>query len=174
MSEGAGGKFDPRTAALVKEVQALKKEVTDLSRWRPSSEKGVQTALKESREAVRRAGQNPVPSGATWPGGRAEDWPLHWPIANPRGTRLIVSPGFHHDLKVSEKDGSLREEFSKKVGAVLLSPESYGKPLSGARKGQRSVRVADNYRLVWSVAGDAVRLELFCRKEDRRYSPFGA
>ena len=176
MSESAAGKSNPRIEALVKDVEVLRKELEELFDWRPGIERGVQTALKESREAVRLAGRNDLLNGAPRPteGSSSDGWPLPWRIANPRGTRLLLSARGRDDMKILEKDGSLREEFLKKLRAVLEYPDSYGKPMSGVRKGQRSVRVADNYRLVWTVVGDAARLELFCRKEDRRYSPFGA
>lgn len=37
-----------------------------------------------------------------------------------------------------------------------------------------NTRVANNYRLVWSVEGKTVRFVLIVSKEDPEYSPHGA
>ena len=101
-------------------------------------------------------------------------WPLPWKVENPNHTLLITAPSFVDGLRLLEKDGNLKIDFDSKLRAVLFDPEGYGKWLRGARKGQKCAYVANNYRLVWTPVDGGVRLELFCSKEDRRYSPFGA
>jgi hypothetical protein len=98
---------------------------------------------------------------------------LPWPLQNPKGWEVEVAPRFAHDAATVARDGSLAHEVRKKMEAVLLAPEEYGKDMRGERKGQRATYVARNYRLVWSVEG-RVRFVLVVSKEDPEYSPFGA
>lgn len=127
---------------------------------------GFQVAqrLLQRRVADPNAGLRPVPPAP-------QGFP--WVIANPNGTRWTDNDSFRTDLKVAERDASIREELLKKMEAVLREPRGYGKWLTGRRKGQKRCIVAHNYRLVWTP-GAEVAFVLFCSKEDPRYSPFGA
>lgn len=177
MSDSAAGKPDAEVAALRKEVEWLKGQMAGVLRWRPGIEKGVETAVAEGRAASRevaalraRLDAPRVPEAGVKP----PDGPLPWRVDNPNGTPLSVADSFREGLRTIERDGSLRAAFLGKLSAILRAPDSYGKPLSGPRRGQRSARVARNYRVVWTPIGGGVRLELLCSKEDTDYSPFGA
>jgi hypothetical protein len=73
-----------------------------------------------------------------------------------------------------QKDGSLRSDFLVKLAAILGDPPGVGQAMHAPRVGQRSTHVGHNYRLVWTPTELGANLEMFCSKEDRRYSPFGA
>lgn len=99
---------------------------------------------------------------------------LPWPVSNPIGLPVRLSDVFPEQARKVARDGSLGDELRNKMETVLEAPEDYGKPMRGARKGQRSCHVSHNYRLVWSVEGEAVRFVLIVSKEDPEYSPHGA
>lgn len=130
----------------------------------------LNAALRAAKERIRALEGGPKAEDPTYV--RIEGLP--WPVSNPVGLPVRLSDVFPEQARKVARDGSLGDELRNKMETVLEAPEDYGKPMRGARKGQRSCHVSHNYRLVWSVEGDAVRFVLIVSKEDPEYSPHGA
>lgn len=126
-------------------------------------------ALREAKGELKRlraAGRQPAVPLAQVAG-------LPWPLENLKRHPVGIGERFTDELQRVARDGSLAADVRTKMEAVLEAPETYGKEMRGARKGQRACYVANNYRLVWSVSQRTARYVFVVSKEDPEYSPHG-
>jgi hypothetical protein len=150
---------DDNNAELRKALDAQEERITELE---SQLREQVYSGMGEERAEPSSTPPSPLP------------WPLPWEVENPMGTTVSLSATFEDDMKVLHKDGSLRGDFLAKLSGLLRDPWGVGQSMRAPRVGQRSTHVSHNYRLVWTPVDHGARLELFCSKEDPRYSPFGA
>lgn len=156
--------------ARIVELDATIRELIEENARLHEENRRLNAALRESKDQIRmlEGATNRVLPDTTSVAG------LPWPLENPNGWNIELSDRFVDDIRKVARDRGLAEEVRNKMEAALLDPVEYGKPMRGARKGQNNARVANNYRLVWSVEGRTVRFVLIVSKEDPEYSPHGA
>lgn len=98
--------------------------------------------------------------------------PLPFPIENPKDRDWRVHPDFLSQIKITTKDGRLREALQSAMSKVLtLPPDRFGKKKAHGRYGGLfGCHVLKNYRLLWDYEGAVVEFRAFIRKDDPRYA----